>query len=108
MSVSLCSVKHAGCTENFGKYSAARGGSLHGCCARTAVCSPLVALGRFITAVCSTPLNVDCIVTMSSYLRPTSLHQALAVLAGGGYTLLAGGTDFYPGVQMPHCAPMWR
>src|SRR5262245_37125346 len=30
------------------------------------------------------------------YLRPLGLEEALAALAGGGLTVLAGGTDFYP------------
>lgn len=33
---------------------------------------------------------------MASYLRPTSLPDALAALAEGPRTLLAGGTDHYP------------
>ena len=33
---------------------------------------------------------------MASYLRPTTLHDALAALAAGPRTLLAGGTDHYP------------
>ncbi len=33
---------------------------------------------------------------MSRYLRPDSLPEALAVLAGGRWAVLAGGTDFYP------------
>jgi len=33
---------------------------------------------------------------MSSYLRPTELDEALAALADGGKTIVAGGTDFYP------------
>ena len=33
---------------------------------------------------------------MSSYLRPTELDKALAALAEGGKTIVAGGTDFYP------------
>ena len=33
---------------------------------------------------------------MSSYLRPTELDEALAALAEGGKTIVAGGTDFYP------------
>lgn len=33
---------------------------------------------------------------MSSYLRPESLDEALRAMAGGGYTIIAGGTDFYP------------
>ena len=33
---------------------------------------------------------------MSSYLRPTELNKALAALADGGKTIVAGGTDFYP------------
>jgi CO/xanthine dehydrogenase FAD-binding subunit len=34
---------------------------------------------------------------MGSYLRPTLLADALSALAGGAHTVLAGGTDFYPG-----------
>ncbi len=33
---------------------------------------------------------------MASFLRPTRLHDALAALAAGPRTLLAGGTDHYP------------
>ena len=33
---------------------------------------------------------------MSIYLRPTSLSEALAALAQGRLTVLAGGTDYYP------------
>ena len=33
---------------------------------------------------------------MGSYLRPASLDEALAALAAGPRTLLAGGTDIYP------------
>lgn len=33
---------------------------------------------------------------MGSYLRPESLADALAALADGGRTVLAGGTDYYP------------
>ena len=33
---------------------------------------------------------------MPSYLRPTSLPEAVAALAHGSLTVLAGGTDFYP------------
>ena len=33
---------------------------------------------------------------MPSYARPTRIDEALALLARGGRTLLAGGTDFYP------------
>ena len=33
---------------------------------------------------------------MASYLRPTSLDEALAALADGPRTMLAGGTDIYP------------
>lgn len=33
---------------------------------------------------------------MATYLRPTQLSDALAALAQGRFTLLAGGTDFYP------------
>ncbi|HYZ62888.1 MAG TPA: FAD binding domain-containing protein [Acetobacteraceae bacterium] len=33
---------------------------------------------------------------MASYLRPTTLNEALAALAAGPRTLLAGGTDHYP------------
>jgi CO/xanthine dehydrogenase FAD-binding subunit len=33
---------------------------------------------------------------MSLYLRPASLDDALAALAGQSLTVLAGGTDFYP------------
>lgn len=33
---------------------------------------------------------------MTSYLRPDSLDDALAALAGGSLTVLAGGTDIYP------------
>src|SRR3546814_3906466 len=30
------------------------------------------------------------------YLRPQALEDAVAALADGGYTVLAGGTDVYP------------
>ena len=33
---------------------------------------------------------------MPTYARPTRTDQALALLARGGQTILAGGTDFYP------------
>ncbi|HJQ60782.1 MAG TPA: FAD binding domain-containing protein, partial [Vineibacter sp.] len=33
---------------------------------------------------------------MGVYLRPRTIEEALAALAGGGPTVLAGGTDFYP------------
>lgn len=33
---------------------------------------------------------------MASYLRPTNLDEALAALADGPRTMLAGGTDIYP------------
>lgn len=33
---------------------------------------------------------------MPSYARPTRMDEALAILARGGRTILAGGTDFYP------------
>jgi CO/xanthine dehydrogenase FAD-binding subunit len=33
---------------------------------------------------------------LPSYLRPTSLPEALAALAQGSLTVLAGGTDYYP------------
>lgn len=33
---------------------------------------------------------------MPSYARPTRIDEALAMLARGGRTVLAGGTDFYP------------
>lgn len=33
---------------------------------------------------------------MASYLRPTSLEEALAALAARPWTMLAGGTDIYP------------
>ena len=33
---------------------------------------------------------------MSGYLRPSALGAALEALAGGGLTIIAGGTDFYP------------
>ncbi|NIA70009.1 xanthine dehydrogenase family protein subunit M [Pelagibius litoralis] len=33
---------------------------------------------------------------MGSYLRPQRLEEAVGALADGGYTVLAGGTDFYP------------
>lgn len=34
---------------------------------------------------------------MTAYARPSHLAEALALLAGGGWRLLAGGTDLYPG-----------
>jgi CO/xanthine dehydrogenase FAD-binding subunit len=33
---------------------------------------------------------------MPAYARPARVQEALKTLARGGYTLLAGGTDFYP------------
>lgn len=33
---------------------------------------------------------------MGCYLRPRQLEDAVGALADGGYTILAGGTDFYP------------
>jgi CO/xanthine dehydrogenase FAD-binding subunit len=33
---------------------------------------------------------------MGRYERPPELTQALEILSGGGFTILAGGTDFYP------------
>jgi CO/xanthine dehydrogenase FAD-binding subunit len=33
---------------------------------------------------------------MPTYARPTRIEEALALLAHGGRTILAGGTDFYP------------
>jgi len=33
---------------------------------------------------------------MGRYERPPELAEALAFLSGGGFTILAGGTDFYP------------
>lgn len=33
---------------------------------------------------------------MSKYLRPTNLDEALAALANSKFTVLAGGTDYYP------------
>ena len=33
---------------------------------------------------------------MPTYTRPTRIDEALALLARGGQTILAGGTDFYP------------
>lgn len=33
---------------------------------------------------------------MSGYAQPTSLDEAVSLLAGGGWTVLAGGTDVYP------------
>ena len=33
---------------------------------------------------------------MGSYMRPADLDEALAALAAGDVTVVAGGTDFYP------------
>jgi CO/xanthine dehydrogenase FAD-binding subunit len=33
---------------------------------------------------------------MPRYTRPSTPDEAIALLAGGGWTVLAGGTDFYP------------
>lgn len=33
---------------------------------------------------------------MGSYLRPTTIEEAVSALAGGPLTVLAGGTDYYP------------
>ena len=34
--------------------------------------------------------------SLASFARPRALDEALALLAGGGWAILAGGTDFYP------------
>ena len=34
---------------------------------------------------------------MDTFARPSSLTEAVALLAGGGWRVLAGGTDLYPG-----------
>jgi len=39
------------------------------------------------------------------YLRPRELDEAVAALADGGYTVLAGGTDFYPARAARGAAP---
>ena len=36
--------------------------------------------------------------TQGLYLKPKSLHEAVTVLAASGGQILAGGTDFYPGL----------
>ena len=33
---------------------------------------------------------------MPAYARPTRMDEALKIAARGGYSVLAGGTDFYP------------
>ena len=33
---------------------------------------------------------------MTRYAKPTSLEDAVALLGEGDWTILAGGTDFYP------------
>jgi CO/xanthine dehydrogenase FAD-binding subunit len=37
--------------------------------------------------------------TTQDYARPDSLPEALALVAGGGWRVLAGGTDLYPATQ---------
>jgi CO/xanthine dehydrogenase FAD-binding subunit len=51
----------------------------------------------------STPLlDID-----QSYARPRSIGEALSLLATGGWTVLAGGTDFFPGLRdCPVTAPI--
>lgn len=44
--------------------------------------------------------------TPSDYARPDSLPQALHLLAGGGWRVLAGGTDLYPGAGAQLAGPI--
>lgn len=41
---------------------------------------------------------------MEMYERPATLESALASLSGGGWSILAGGTDFYPALGDRHVA----
>ena len=43
---------------------------------------------------------------MDAYARPASLPEALAILAGGGWRMLAGGTDLYPGAGAHLAGPV--
>lgn len=45
---------------------------------------------------CRMPSAVQWGATMGSYLRPSAIQKALAILAEGPRTILAGGTDYYP------------
>jgi CO/xanthine dehydrogenase FAD-binding subunit len=45
-------------------------------------------------------------VTTADYARPDSLPQALRLLAGGGWRVLAGGTDLYPGAGASLAGPV--
>lgn len=42
----------------------------------------------------------------ADYARPDSLPQALRLLAGGGWRVLAGGTDLYPGAGASLAGPV--
>lgn len=44
--------------------------------------------------------------TLSDYARPESLPQALRLLAEGGWRVLAGGTDLYPGAGAQLVGPV--
>ncbi|TAG09466.1 MAG: xanthine dehydrogenase family protein subunit M, partial [Rhodobacterales bacterium] len=44
--------------------------------------------------------------TAADYARPDSLPQALRLLAGGGWRVLAGGTDLYPGAGATLAGPV--
>lgn len=43
---------------------------------------------------------------MDTYARPTTLAEALALIAGGGWRVLAGGTDLYPGAGTRLAGPV--
>lgn len=45
-------------------------------------------------------------VITADYARPDSLPQALRLLAGGGWRVLAGGTDLYPGAGASLAGPV--
>ncbi len=40
--------------------------------------------------------EIGSVRTVGGYLRPERLEEAVGALADGAYTILAGGTDFYP------------
>jgi CO/xanthine dehydrogenase FAD-binding subunit len=43
---------------------------------------------------------------VDTYARPTTLAEALALIAGGGWRVLAGGTDLYPGAGTRLAGPV--
>lgn len=44
--------------------------------------------------------------SLSDYARPFHLQEALALMAGGGRRVLAGGTDLYPGAETCLAGPV--